>query len=733
MKNEERFLFRLPGGKSSPLWRGGPKGRGGPFFILHSSFFIVMSFFILHSSFFIAHAHGAVTFSTMDNSQKYSSNPNYSMNGSYGQQTVPTAVYAKGPALGAAECQAAVNSAIWTQCSYRNDCKNLSANDVRAGVVRELGNMGGANYSTACFGYIDSAFNAYKRQTANAIAPAGFPSATNPAGYQSNQPPKQNIVTVENMTPKYESERDARERQLAALQAMNNGAPRVTMEDMPGTFSDLPFTQRMAAEKEGWKHPAVGASTYANANLKIEPRNWNVQTGYYLGNYPNGVAIYQPKNWNVQPGLYGGAGVDPLILSNRVNPNVQTERYKGDGSVDPLILSNRMDPNVQTERYKGDGSVDPLILSDRMDPKVQQQIYKGDGSVDPLILSNRMNPNVQMERYKGDGSVDPLILSDRVDPRIQQQIYKGEGGPDPLILSDRMDPNIQKELYKGNGENPMVDSKGDFYVQPNLWYRDDTPPMAPSDATYDVQPGLWWRRENVPMVGSDGEFYIQPGLYKGPGEPEMVQNPEGKFMIQQKYWNYDPCWQHEDYDACVAAQEAEFRQRQGIHDYYNNLRYTNERQGNAQQQQQQQIGPTPTGNPYDKDTSPNGHAWFEQNRARFEAEAAAAAAQQAAQQAAPAATPAAPQTPAPAATPPAQTPQTPVAPAAPQTPAPAATPPAVQTSPLPVPPPPAAQTAPPEVQTPPPQVPPPPSLPPAPATLQTPDDILNYYNSMLDW
>ncbi|MDR1826456.1 MAG: hypothetical protein LBQ49_02065, partial [Rickettsiales bacterium] len=53
MKNEERFLFRLPGGKSSPLWRGGLKGRGGPFFILHSSFFILVSFFILHSSFFI--------------------------------------------------------------------------------------------------------------------------------------------------------------------------------------------------------------------------------------------------------------------------------------------------------------------------------------------------------------------------------------------------------------------------------------------------------------------------------------------------------------------------------------------------------------------------------------------------------------------------------------------------------------------------------------------------------
>ncbi|MDR1826344.1 MAG: hypothetical protein LBQ49_01470 [Rickettsiales bacterium] len=56
MKNEERFLFCFFCGESSPLCRGGPKGRGGPFFILHSSFFILVSFFILHYSFFIAPA-----------------------------------------------------------------------------------------------------------------------------------------------------------------------------------------------------------------------------------------------------------------------------------------------------------------------------------------------------------------------------------------------------------------------------------------------------------------------------------------------------------------------------------------------------------------------------------------------------------------------------------------------------------------------------------------------------
>ena len=209
----------------------------------------------------------APIFNTLDNVQNYSSNPAYSTNGPY-NQGFPVPVYVKGPRLGAAECQMSVNSAVWTQCAYRNNCANLTADDIRGDVVMELSRRTDANYATACIGYVNGAFNLYRQQMTGLVTPGRFPAGGKPAEYPTAQQIT-NPFTYENQLPQYEYEQGLRSNQLAAMQTQNAGRPRLTMEQMPDTFEDLSFAERMAAIQEGWQHPAVG-DTYKYGTLNIE-------------------------------------------------------------------------------------------------------------------------------------------------------------------------------------------------------------------------------------------------------------------------------------------------------------------------------------------------------------------------------------------------------------------------------------------------------------------------------
>ncbi|MDR2769888.1 MAG: hypothetical protein LBB08_00380 [Rickettsiales bacterium] len=205
----------------------------------------------------------------IDNVANYSSNPFYSSNSPYNQR-FPTPVYAKGPAIGAAECQSAVASAIWTQCSLRNNCLNLAANDILSAVVLDLSNRTGANYATSCVGYIENAFNQYKQSAASTVYQNNFPAATKPSGFSITPAAPQNPYNYAAVTPKYEQVQDARAAQLAALQYQTGGTAGLTASAMPSTFEDLSFTERMDALREGWQDPSVGKSSFKQIEIESD-------------------------------------------------------------------------------------------------------------------------------------------------------------------------------------------------------------------------------------------------------------------------------------------------------------------------------------------------------------------------------------------------------------------------------------------------------------------------------
>ena len=231
-----------------------------------------MNLFIFMSILLARSAAAATLFAPagIDNVQSYSSNPFYSADAAYNQR-FPTPVYVKGPDLTAAECQLAVESAIWTQCSFRNNCAGLNVSDIRPAVMMELSNRQGANYVTACGGYIDNAFNQYKQQTVGAVYSTGFPSAPLRQGFEGQATDRENPFAYYNQVPQYELEKEMRKIQLENMQRQNTVPARLTAEQMPATFEDMSFTDRMAALEEGWQHPAVGKPQYAQ--LKVESDN----------------------------------------------------------------------------------------------------------------------------------------------------------------------------------------------------------------------------------------------------------------------------------------------------------------------------------------------------------------------------------------------------------------------------------------------------------------------------
>ncbi|MDR2269189.1 MAG: hypothetical protein LBD94_03320 [Rickettsiales bacterium] len=213
---------------------------------------------------------------TIDNVQNYSSSPYYSPDGPYDKR-FPTPVYAKGPSLGAAECQHAVDSAIWTQCSFRNNCADSVLSDIRPGVMLELSNRTDNNYTAACTGYIDSAFQKYKRQMTGAVVSTGFPTATRPVNYNQSQQTA-NSLTYYDLLPQHELEQKIREGQLQNLQRQTGGLPHLTAESMPATFRDLSFTERMEYLREGWQDPAVDKLSYQQLKVESDKEMFNRQT-----------------------------------------------------------------------------------------------------------------------------------------------------------------------------------------------------------------------------------------------------------------------------------------------------------------------------------------------------------------------------------------------------------------------------------------------------------------------
>jgi hypothetical protein len=190
----------------------------------------------------------------IQNVQDYSTSPFWHPGGPYNMQIVPTPIFVGGPQLNAAQCQVAVHSAIRTQCQFRNNCRGLRAEDIRPGVIAELASRPGANYVGACAGFINPVFDEFMRQNP---APAGFPAPTRPLA-PTPQPVMAGAFGQYAQMPQHELDRLARQRQLEALQQQTTPTPTLVAAQMPMTFDDLPFTERMALIHEGWQHPAVG-------------------------------------------------------------------------------------------------------------------------------------------------------------------------------------------------------------------------------------------------------------------------------------------------------------------------------------------------------------------------------------------------------------------------------------------------------------------------------------------
>lgn len=214
--------------------------------------------FVVFYAFFVMLAHADTPFSkygVVQNVQNYSSNPFWSPDAPYNQR-MPTAVYAKGPDVETADCQNIVAYLVAVECANRNKCVSSRLLDVRPSIVLQLSQMSGGSYVTACAGYIDAAFDQYKKQNAVAAPSAGvaFPTATG-MGTRNND----STFEIKNpFSPKlqeWQMEILGREQELKDLQAANGvKQPQIVpATEFPTTYADLPFTERMENAKTGYE------------------------------------------------------------------------------------------------------------------------------------------------------------------------------------------------------------------------------------------------------------------------------------------------------------------------------------------------------------------------------------------------------------------------------------------------------------------------------------------------
>lgn len=274
--------------------------------------------FALCSLFFIncATAQSNTPFSkygVIQNVQNYSSNPFWSPDAPYNQR-MPTAVYAKGPDVETADCQNIVAYLVAAECANRNNCASSRLLDVRPSIVLQLSQMSGGSYVTACAGYIDAAFDQYKKQNAVAAPSAGvaFPVTTGTGVVNDG-------VTIEKQNPfspklqEWQMEILGREQELKDLQAANGvKQPQIVpVTEFPTTYADLPFSERMENAKTGYE-PFKGTSAYKE--IKIESEE-NYLKRHKLTTTPDNKKNI-PESEDQTPGVISEGQTPGLITEN---------------------------------------------------------------------------------------------------------------------------------------------------------------------------------------------------------------------------------------------------------------------------------------------------------------------------------------------------------------------------------------------------------------------------------
>ncbi len=229
--------------------------------------------FVFVCAFCVFSARAAVSlfsdYGQIQNVQHYSSNPFWSPTAPYNQR-LPQPVYATGTDLNADDCIKVVQSLVSVQCMARDNCKNTDLSDIRPTVMVQLSNLPGANYVSACSGYIDGVFESYQKQYGNSLPnrAVAFPGATTPnaniddsGGIQFENPYKQQPT-------KWQIEQKERSDELQRLQSQNGaGSEHLSKTDFPATYADLSFSERLENDRESLI-PYKDASAYRTLNVK---------------------------------------------------------------------------------------------------------------------------------------------------------------------------------------------------------------------------------------------------------------------------------------------------------------------------------------------------------------------------------------------------------------------------------------------------------------------------------
>ena len=189
----------------------------------------------------------------IQNVQNYSTNPFWSPNSPYNQR-LPQPVYVQGADLKAADCISVVKSMVSAQCMTRDNCKNTVLSDIRPTIMVQLANLPGANYVSACSGYLDYIFDTYKQQNGNTLSnrKISFPAETTPNPDINNTNGVQLKNPYKSQPPKWLQDIKGRADELKELQKQNGSDDyALSAKTFPKTYEDLSFTERMENDRAG--------------------------------------------------------------------------------------------------------------------------------------------------------------------------------------------------------------------------------------------------------------------------------------------------------------------------------------------------------------------------------------------------------------------------------------------------------------------------------------------------
>lgn len=209
-------------------------------------------------------------YGNIQNVQTYSSNPYWTPDSPYNLR-MPTPVYATGTDIETAECQQVVAQLIASVCSMANNCATYTLSDIRPTLMLQLSRMPGGNYATACAGYIDTAFDTYKKTYAhgNAMGTGAFPTPTTPNPNADAAPYKPENPLAPS-TPDWAEEIQERRQELEDLRAASGyEAPHLERAAFPETYADLSFAERMQNAAAGYE-PYKGISAYKTIEIESE-------------------------------------------------------------------------------------------------------------------------------------------------------------------------------------------------------------------------------------------------------------------------------------------------------------------------------------------------------------------------------------------------------------------------------------------------------------------------------